>query len=593
MSFFGVVFGFSSGLARLGRFGKAKPAAIGNVRIPDERRAKRAALFMRSVINWSSYVCALAYLRQHLSNMWSLKQLADVVERSVLNVVDGYDASTELPSGNVDIRHSMFLKYRDEDVRVASFVDWPHKNPSPKELAKHGFFHTPLPDVSDRVACCACGKILFNWTEADNIEEGHRKFSPECPIILGIPLQLPSSVSKAPASNLAFFVSNLQNGQQCEDDRSFPTPPSSGMASETKRDATPAMDGDAPSSGTSAASSLWQFDNADVVHNSENAEDASTLATSLKRKKSGKKSGRGGKASDVAGAQSSEDAAAKTVEFADLVPPLGQAVQGTEVDHNSASASTAALVFENAHILPIEAIARLQDGVQTSFLCSMRLVSGRVDGLWQRLSSLNAKVEIVQRGQWIRDISMHASDAARTREQSKAACDELASLTAQLQQRRASLEALGDELARRERAQREAIEIEASVAQHRQQLSDLIRKQECLQLSFASLNAQYEGMDAEVAQRRDELRLQISALVEEKCSLEVALSLHHERLEAQVPLHFAAHLWFPLNLFCCLSLILTPLLPICIASALNCNRSPLELIAAEAKKLPLLKRKLI
>jgi hypothetical protein len=44
-------------------------------------------------------------------------------------------------------------------------------------------------------------------------------------------------------------------------------------------------------------------------------------------------------------------------------------------------------------------------------------------------------------------------------------------------------------------------------------------------------------MDAEVALRRDELRLQISALVEEKCSLEVALSLHHERLEAQVQLH--------------------------------------------------------
>ena len=129
--------------------------------------------------------------------MWSLKQLADVVERSVLNVVDGYDASTELPSGNVDIRQSMFLKYRDEDVRVASFVDWPHKNPSPKELAKFGFFHTPLPDVSDRVACCACGKILFNWTEADNIEEGHRKFSPDCPIILGVALQPPSSAIKS------------------------------------------------------------------------------------------------------------------------------------------------------------------------------------------------------------------------------------------------------------------------------------------------------------------------------------------------------------------------------------------------------------
>ena len=248
-------------------------------------------------------------------------------------------------------------------------------------------------------------------------------------------------------------------------------------------------------------------------------------------------------------AQNSEDAAEKIVECADLAPPLGQAVQGTEVDHNSKSASTAALVFENAHILPIEAIARLQDGMQASFLRSMRLVSGRVDGLWQRLSSLNAKVEIVQRGQGIRDVSIHASDAARAREQSKAACDELASLTAQLQQRCASLEALGDELARRERALREAIEIEASVAQHRQQLSDLIRKQEYLQLSFASLNAQYEGMDAEVAQRRDKLRWQISALVEEQCSLEVALSLHHERLEAQVQLRVAVHQLCPLNLF--------------------------------------------
>lgn len=130
-------------------------------------------------------------------------------------------------------------------------------------------------------------------------------------------------------------------------------------------------------------------------------------------------------------------------------------------------------------------------------------------------------------------MSKHAAEAARSREQSRSASLELLSVSAQLEEKRASLEALGVELARRELAQREANEIEAAVAQHRQQLSDLIRKQDCLQLSFASLNAQYESMDAEVATRRDELRLQISALVEEKCSLEVALSLHHERLEAQ------------------------------------------------------------
>ena len=465
--------------------------------------------------------------------MWSLKQLADVVERSVLNVVDGYDASTELPSGNVDIRQSMFLKYRDEDVRVASFVDWPHKNPAPKELAKHGFFHTPLPDVSDRVACCACGKILFNWTEADDIEEGHRKFSPDCPIILGIPLQLPSSVTKAQPSNLAHFVSNLQNAQQHEDDR-FLTPPSSALSADSVKDVTPLLQPEATNSGVGAASSLWQFASADADHNCDNAQDVSALVTSLKRKKSVKKSGKMGKANDIVGAHALEDSAATMVELPNIGLSFVQASVGTEVDGNSDLARLPAFVHSDEHSIPIEAIFRLQDGIQAAFMSSLRMVSSRVDVLWQRLSSLNSKLEFVQRSQWIVDFSKRAAEAERSREQSKAASQELLSISADLEEKRASLEALRCELARCELAQREAIEIEASVAHHRQQLSDLIRKQECLQLSFASLNSQYERMDAEVASRRDELRMQISVLAEEKCSLEVALSLHHERLEAQV-----------------------------------------------------------
>jgi hypothetical protein len=468
--------------------------------------------------------------------MWSLKQLADVVERSVLNVVDGYDESTELPSGNVDVRQSMFLKYRDEDVRIASFVDWPHKNPSPKELARHGFFHTPLPDVSDRVACCACGKILFNWTEADNIEEGHRKFSPDCPIILGIPLQLPSSVIKAPASNLASFVSNLQNGQQCEDDRPLINSLPSAASAQNHKDGTQMVDADATNSSVATASSLWKFANADTVLNCESAQDASALAVSLKRKKSGKKNGKSTKASDIFVGHIIEDTSAKAVDLADSGLPLGLSTLASEADELNDSAPTASRVYNNQHIIPVEAMSRLQDGIQASFISSLRMVSSRVDGLWQRLSSLNAKLETLQRGQWIHDISQHAADAEHAREKSKAASLELFATNAELEEKRTSLEALGSELARCELAKREAIEIEATVAQNHQQLSDLIRQQECLQLSFASLNAQYESMDAEVASRRDELRLQISALVEEKCSLEVALSLHLERLEAQVQL---------------------------------------------------------
>ena len=484
--------------------------------------------------------------------MWSLKQFADVVERSVLNVVDGYDSSTELPSGNVDIRQSMFLKYRDEDVRIASFIDWPHKSPSPRELAKHGFFHTPLPDVSDRVACCACGKILFNWTEADNIEEGHRKFSPDCPIILGIPLQLPSSVIKAPPSNLAHFVSNLQNGQPHEDDR-FVNLPSSAASADCQKDNSQVMLADVASSGVGVASSLWQFASAEAGQNCENAQDASALVTSLKRKKNGKKSGKCAKA-NVTGAHATEDSAADVIEVSGVGLTLVQAAVGIEVNGNSDSSLAAALACKNEHFLPVEAIFRLQDGIQAAFISSLRLVSNRVDGLWQRLSSLNAKVQHVQQGQWILDISKHAAEAERSREQSKAASSELLSISFQIEEKRASLESLGSELARRELAQREAIEIEATVSQHRQQLSDLIRKQECLQLSFASLNSQYERMDAEVASRRDELRIQISVLAEEKCSLEVALSLHHERLEAQVLYDFAADMLFSFHRYRCLLL---------------------------------------
>ena len=64
-----------------------------------------------------------AYLAQDHSNMWSLKQLADVVERSVLNVVDGYDASTELPSGNVDIRQSMRFSITVPTAQDTEFIN--------------------------------------------------------------------------------------------------------------------------------------------------------------------------------------------------------------------------------------------------------------------------------------------------------------------------------------------------------------------------------------------------------------------------------------------------------------------------------------
>jgi chromosome segregation ATPase len=354
-------------------------------------------------------------------------------------------------------------------------------------------------------------------------------------------------------------------------------PPSPAIGAESHKDAACIFEADS-SSSTVEASSAWQFAEPAADHSSSSIHDAAALATSLKRKKGSKTNGKGGRSGH---ALQVVDGAAKACASAGSVSLQQQVENSRRADGDLEAASCSAPVFQRQHLIPIEMISQLQDGIQASFISALRLVSSRVDGMWQRLSSINAKVEAVQRGQWILELGKLSADVAHARQQAKDTQQELHCVSAQLEQRRAAVEALGGELARLELAQKEAIEIESSVARHRQELSDLIRKQECLQMSFASLNAQYESMDSEVASRRDELRMQISALVEEKCSLEVALSMHHERLEAQVMSIFYSHFVLPLSWLLVLLFSHTVFSPM--RSAPSCNRSPLELIAAKAK----------
>lgn len=72
------------------------------------------------------------------------------------------------------------------------------QSPTPEELAKNGFFYAPLPQAADRVACYACGKVLFNWDEGDSIAAGHKSFSPQCPIVLGKPVIVPTGAMPKP-----------------------------------------------------------------------------------------------------------------------------------------------------------------------------------------------------------------------------------------------------------------------------------------------------------------------------------------------------------------------------------------------------------
>ena len=47
--------------------------------------------------------------------------------------------------------------------RLASFDNWPHTSPSPKDLAKAGFSHTPTDEHPDNVICKTCGNLICNW----------------------------------------------------------------------------------------------------------------------------------------------------------------------------------------------------------------------------------------------------------------------------------------------------------------------------------------------------------------------------------------------------------------------------------------------
>jgi len=94
---------------------------------------------------------------------------------------------------------SILIHYRDVDRRHESFCQhggWKLQSPSAQDLAEAGFFYAPLPGSDDRVACYACGKVLFNWDPDDEIADAHKLFAPNCPLVTGKPVEIPSAVKK-------------------------------------------------------------------------------------------------------------------------------------------------------------------------------------------------------------------------------------------------------------------------------------------------------------------------------------------------------------------------------------------------------------
>lgn len=91
------------------------------------------------------------------------------------------------------------MNYATFESRAASFVPptkrakgWPHKSPSPADLAKAGFFYKPT-SSKDNVECFMCSRYLDGWEQDDDPIQEHLKHGPDCAWALLVALELDRS----------------------------------------------------------------------------------------------------------------------------------------------------------------------------------------------------------------------------------------------------------------------------------------------------------------------------------------------------------------------------------------------------------------
>ncbi|KAJ9610725.1 hypothetical protein H2200_005502 [Cladophialophora chaetospira] len=80
------------------------------------------------------------------------------------------------------------MEYATIESRLATFepptkrskLGWPHKTPTPEDLARAGFYYKPSKASNDNTICYLCERQLGGWEPDDDPAEEHLKHSPEC-----------------------------------------------------------------------------------------------------------------------------------------------------------------------------------------------------------------------------------------------------------------------------------------------------------------------------------------------------------------------------------------------------------------------------
>uniref|UniRef100_A0A8C0ZVE1 RING-type E3 ubiquitin transferase n=2 Tax=Castor canadensis TaxID=51338 RepID=A0A8C0ZVE1_CASCN len=106
----------------------------------------------------------------------------DHVEGQILGQLRPLTGEDEEGAGDVSSRGPAFPEMGSEELRLASFCDWPPTaGVGPELLAAAGFFHT---GQQDKVRCFFCYGGLQSWEHGDDPWTEHAKWFPRCQFLL-------------------------------------------------------------------------------------------------------------------------------------------------------------------------------------------------------------------------------------------------------------------------------------------------------------------------------------------------------------------------------------------------------------------------
>ncbi|KAL8709421.1 MAG: hypothetical protein Q9220_005804 [cf. Caloplaca sp. 1 TL-2023] len=71
-------------------------------------------------------------------------------------------------------------KKRTSNAKSAAKSKWPHRSPSPAQLAAAGFYFNPTSATPDGTTCYLCHCNLDGWEEDDSAIGEHVSLSPNC-----------------------------------------------------------------------------------------------------------------------------------------------------------------------------------------------------------------------------------------------------------------------------------------------------------------------------------------------------------------------------------------------------------------------------